>query len=235
MTRNNENFLNNDMGNNNKKNGNEKPHKKNGLLVIGITGNTGSGKTTVSNILAQMGGYVINADELSHQMILKGQPAYDDIICKFGTGILTGGEIDRKKLGALVFGDAAKLKRLEETIHPRVAEETLRLMAAANAQALNNPCDAPAFIVLDAPLLIEAGMNRHCDRVWVVTADAAVKERRIIQRDGLTPEAAAMRIQNQRSEAWLIARGDDVINNNHELCKLTNTIAFMMGCIQSCK
>ncbi|MDR1663292.1 MAG: dephospho-CoA kinase [Clostridiales bacterium] len=191
--------------------------------VIGLTGNSGGGKTAAAEILAGRGGYIIDADELSHGAIKRGKPAYDEIVGAFGDGVLSGGEIDRRKLGEIVFNDEPRLKALEEIIHPRVTGETLARLTDPEIMT------SYPFVVIDAPLLIEAGMNRHCDYVWVVTAPRHVREARIMERDGLSGEAADRRLSSGfRDEGWLESHADAVIKNDGDLKDLGEKITRLL-------
>ena len=166
--------------------------------IIGVTGNSGSGKGTVCAILRNLGGFCIDADHLSHQVIEYGLPAYTEITELFGAGILeSNGSIDRKKLGDIVFRDPRKRKALEHIIHKHVKQKCGRLTAEALGK------NEYAFIVWDAPLLAEAGMHRKCALVLLVTAPFTTKLTRIINRDGISEEQALLRLINQPAEAAL--------------------------------
>jgi dephospho-CoA kinase len=190
--------------------------------IIGVTGVSGSGKTTVTRILQSHGAYAVIADELAHEAILKGAPPYLKILEAFGAGILgVDGEIDRKKLGGIVFGKPALLKVLEGIIHPYVIELTDRLIRDAMDTG------AYSFAVIDAPMLIEAGMHEHCDEVWLVTAPDDVKLERIMKRDGITVEAAKLRLA-ARSEAGLLPFADKIINNDGSMEKLNIEVESLL-------
>ena len=185
--------------------------------IIGVTGITGSGTSTVSAILAELGGFVIYADKLSHEVILKGQPAYEKILCVFGEDILfTNGEINRKALGAKVFGNAEKLAVLESMIHPEVATKTHELLA----QAQGFP-----FAVIDAPLLIESGMYKMCNSVWLVTASDDNRLARIMFRDGIDIETATCRLKSRAGDDSLRPYADVIIENNSDIASLRKEIA----------
>jgi len=179
------------------------------MTIIGVTGISGSGKTTVTRMLAQMGGYAVEADPLAHEVMQKGQPAYDEIVAAFGADILDSvGNISRPVLGRLVFDDTQKLKLLERIIHPRVIDKTAALIAQAEASGKYK------FAIIDAPLLIEAGMHKVCNAVWLVAANHEVKLSRIMLRDSITKDAAEKRLASRKGEDALIPYASTVIENN---------------------
>jgi dephospho-CoA kinase len=179
-------------------------------FIIGVTGLTGGGKTTVTRLLEARGGFAVVADALAHEAIKRGQPAYDEILNIFGTDILDGGgEIDRRKLGKQVFDGGEGLRILEGIIHPRVISETRERIRRSVTDG-----GPYAFAVIDAPLLIEAGMHTHCHSVWLVTAPEALRKSRIIRRDGLTPQEAAKRMASRRGEEALLPYAHVVIRND---------------------
>ena len=193
-----------------------KPH------VIGITGITGSGTSTVASILKEHGGFVISADSLAHDAIKKGQEAHAEIIEAFGDGVLTSdGEIDRKFLGALVFGEKNKKYRasLESIIHPVVLTKIRDLI---------DNCDK-RFAVIDAPLLIESGLSKDCDEVWLVTAKDEVRISRIMTRDGVDKVTANKRLKSRQNEENLINHADVVISNNGDIAALREQVIKTLG------
>jgi len=182
------------------------------MKIIGVTGISGSGKTTVTRMLAKHGGYPVETDPLVHTLMRKGQPAYDDIVEAFGAGILDDdGEIHRPALGKQVFGDRKQLARLESILHPKVAAETARLIAEADKTGKYS------FAIIDAPLLIEAGMHKDCDSCWLVTASTETKLTRIINRDGITLEAAAKRLASRAGDEALMPYADVIIDNSSDV------------------
>ena len=190
------------------------------MTIIGITGISGSGKTTVTGILAQMGGYTVEADPLVHVLMKKGQPAYKDIVKAFGADILDNdGEISRPALGKIVFGDKDKLTKLEGIIHPKVAALTTAMIAQARATGRYK------FAVIDAPLLIEAGMHKSCHSCWLVTASHAVRLARIMARDNITKEAAEKRLASRPGDEALKPYADVIIeNDNDSIADLINQV-----------
>jgi len=178
---------------------------RNKLFTIGVTGISGSGTSSVAKILAGLGGYAIEADMLARAVMQSGQPAFDEILAVFGDEILANGEIDRRALGALVFGKADEMKKLEKIIHPKVIAAIERLLAVA---------DGVKFAVIDAPLLIESGLNKICHETWLVTAPDEKRIQRIMQRDGIDYEYAKKRLSSRKTDEELRQYVDIVIEND---------------------
>ena len=182
------------------------------MKVIGLTGGTGSGKSVVSKSLAAAGAVIVDADKIAHEIILKGEPAYQEIIEYYGTGILDeDGNIIRKKLGEIVFNDKEKLAFLNQCTHKYITAEVKRQIAEAKAEGTTTA------IIVDAPLLLEAKLETVCDLVWVVYAEPEVRAQRVMARDGITYELAKARIANQKSWEEYKAAADAVIDNSKDL------------------
>jgi len=181
------------------------------MTIIGITGISGSGKTTVARMLTKMGGFVVEADPLAHEVMQKGRPAYDEIVKTFGTEILDSeGEISRPTLGKLVFEDKKKRTQLEKIIHPKVINLTTALIVHARLSGQHK------FAVIDAPLLIEAGMHKNCHTCWLITASHEVRLARIMARDSITKEAAEKRLATRKGDEALKPYANTIIENNNE-------------------
>ncbi len=165
------------------------------MLTIGLTGGIGSGKSTVSKFLAELGAPIIDADKVGHAIYQPDGPAYQDMIDAFGRGILApDGAIDRKKLGPIVFADPAALKRLNSIVHPKMFAQMREMVAAMRARGERKP------IVIEAAILIEANWQTLFDEIWLVIAS---KERVIerVERDrGMKPEQTEARIRAQLSD-----------------------------------
>ncbi len=179
------------------------------MVVIGLTGGIASGKSLVSSFLRELGAVVIDADLIAREVVAPGQPALAMIVEAFGPGILRpDGSLDRKALGALVFADPDLRKKLEEITHPfiiaRIKEELARLAESC----------PDGVVVLDAPLLFEAGLEGLVDEVWVVYVDAATQLARLMSRDGLTRAEAEQRLAAQIPLAEKARRADRVIDNS---------------------
>lgn len=180
--------------------------------TIGLTGNIATGKSTVLAWLAGRGAAVIDADQLAHQAIAVGGPAYAAVIEAFGSSIVADdGSIDRKRLGAIVFADPTQLARLEGLIHPAVFELAQSILATVTAPV----------VVIEAIKLLESGrLLRLCDEVWVVTADEATQLRRLMQERGMSEAEARSRMAAQSPQAEKIKRATRVIDNSGGLDEL---------------
>ena len=201
------------------------------ITIIGITGNSGSGKSLIAAFCSEFGAYVINADDINHENMTVGKPAYDEIVGIFGADVLDEhGAIDRRKLGAKVFDDKEQLRILVDITHKHVITETLRRIAETAA----NPGDY-RFIVIDAPLLIEAGLHERCDEVWLVTADYETRLARVRSRDKLGDEQITKRFASGASPSELAKHSHVVIENNfkdqHALKEYVGSLLFKRGII----
>ena len=183
-------------------------------FLIGLTGNIATGKSLVAQMLAELGAQVIDADQVAHAVMLPGGPAYDAIIEAFGSGILSEtdaeGTIDRARLSAIVFRDPAALRRLEQIVHPATIAAVNRLIAAAAEQV----------VVVEAIKLIEAGMHRRYEALWVVTAPREVQIARLMGTRGLSEAEAALRVDAQPPQAEKAALADQVIANDGSVADL---------------
>jgi len=176
------------------------------MTVIGLTGGFATGKSFVASIFASYGARVIDADRIAHRLTRKGTPAYRRIVRTFGPSILTrGGAIDRRKLAGVVFADRRKRLTLERIVHPGVVREIGRRITGARPDAV---------VVIDAPLLIEAGLERLVDRLVVVTASRERQIERGVKKFGMTREEARRRIAQQMPLALKARMADFVIRNN---------------------
>jgi dephospho-CoA kinase len=172
--------------------------------VIGLTGNISTGKSVVRKMLEHLGAYGIDADGLSHRATAKGAPGYQATIDAFGKWILDGdGEIDRSKLGKLAFGDPEAMARLENIIHPLVAQ-AIDLMVKRATQRV---------IVIEAIKLLESDLRDMCDTLWVVNVPEDVQVKRLVEKRGLSAEEAAQRIQFQNSQQQKLAAAHTIIQN----------------------
>ena len=180
------------------------------MLIFGVTGNIGSGKSAVCRVLGEMGGYIIDADKLGHEVIMNGRPAYDEIIAELGADFLfNDGEIDRKRLGELVFSDTKKLKKLIAITHKYITKETTERIGIIT----QSPGEYK-FIAIDAPLLFEAGMEKMCDYTILTSAEESVRLGRVIDRDGLTYDEAIKRSQSRKDAEGYAADVSFIITND---------------------
>lgn len=185
------------------------------MYLIGLTGNIATGKSTVSQLLADWGAAVLDADRLAHEAMQPGTEVHAAIVRRFGPEILRAdGTIDRRRLGGIVFADPAALRDLEGIVHPAVGQlwrERLRTFTAPVA-------------VLEAIKLMEAGYHRDCDALWVVTCSPATQLRRLTVERGLTEDEAWQRINAQPPPVEKVAQADVVIENDGSLEELRTRV-----------
>ncbi|HZC80140.1 MAG TPA: dephospho-CoA kinase [Nitrospiraceae bacterium] len=177
------------------------------MMLVGLTGGVATGKSTVAKMFKQCGAVVIDADELAREVVRPGKPAWRAIVNTFGKTVLTADRtIDRQALGAIVFGNRAKLRLLEQIIHPRVAREQARLTQQAARD------DPKAVVIYDVPLLFEVGIDKRVDTIIVVTAGRETQIARLKKRNGLSRAEAIRRIRSQMPLAKKIQRADHVLH-----------------------
>jgi dephospho-CoA kinase len=185
-------------------------------ITIGVTGGIGCGMSSVSDILVQWGGILINGDKVAREIIRKGEPAFRETVKVFGNGYLRpDGEIDRKKLGQLVFSNQEKLRQLNQAVHPYWVEKIKALLGETKKNL-----QPGQFIVLDAALIIETGLVDQVDKLIVVTAPLKDRRARICKRDGLDECQADQRIFSQMPVRKKAAKADYVIDNAGTLQEL---------------
>ena len=177
------------------------------MIVIGLTGGIASGKSTAAEYLAEHGAFVIDADKLGHRAYDPDTPGFDKVVAEFGLDVVNDGQIDRRALGAKVFGDPAQLKRLTDIVWPEI-------LALAKAEIRRAATKSETVVVLEAAVLFEANWQQEVDEVWVVTVDPAVAVQRASARDGVDAAAVQARIDAQLSNAERIAKADAVIDNS---------------------
>ena len=180
--------------------------------TIGLTGNIATGKSLVGQMLAERGAEYVDADRLAHEVMVRGAPAWREIVNVFGREVLQpDGELDRRQLGRIVCADPDALARLEQIVHPRVIALTERLIAASEAPV----------IVVEAIKLIESGMVRQlCDALWVVTAPRQVQLERLMAFRCLSRAEALLRIDAQPPQALKAAQAD-VVNDKGGAAEVT--------------
>lgn len=178
------------------------------FLLVGLTGGLATGKSTVSAILRSLGCVVLDADQLARDVVAPGEPALAAIVEAFGRDVLgPDGALDRKRLGALVFTDPDRRRRLEAITHPAIRDRFLARLAELEAQGFEG------IVVWDAPVMIETGGHRAMEKLVVVVADAAAQRARALARDGDAADAER-KIANQMPLADKTKLADYVIDNS---------------------
>jgi dephospho-CoA kinase len=173
--------------------------------VVGLTGPIGAGKSTVAAILRELGAKVLDADAIVRDEQSRGTVGYSAIVQTFGTTVLGDDkEIDRAKLAAEVFGDPAKLAKLEQIMHPRVIARILEARKMLREGEV---------LVIEAIKLLESGLRNVCDEIWVVVAPREAMLERLAAR-GLSRAEAELRLRNQHSEGEFRSAADVVIEND---------------------
>ncbi|GAB4463367.1 MAG: hypothetical protein Kow0070_23780 [Anaerolineales bacterium] len=176
-----------------------------GKTVIGLTGNIATGKSVVRRMLEHLGAYTIDADALAHRVIAKGAPGYQPVLDKFGKWLLDpDGQINRARLGRLVFSDSQALAELEDIIHPFVGQAIDLLIRRA----------AQNVVVIEAIKLLETDLRNKCDSIWVTEADPKVQMERLVQKRGMSAEDALQRIHSQSPQQEKTAAATVVLKNN---------------------
>ena len=188
-------------------------------LVIALTGGIGSGKSTVAAILGELGAGIIDTDAIAHRLTAPGQPGARAIGAQFGADYLRAdGALDRDRMRQLVFSDPAAKQKLEAILHPMIRAEVNAAVQAAQAP----------YVVIVVPLLIETGAYRDlAQRILVVDCSEQQQMARVIQRSGLTADAAQAIMANQVSRAERLGRADDIVGNETGLAELRTKVVAL--------
>ena len=177
-------------------------------MIIGLTGQTGAGKSTLSGMFAERSVAVINADAVARDTMEHSKSCLMDLVLAFSTEVIhPDATLNREKLAEICFSDRKKLRRLNEVTYPYIIEAIAHKIEQARARG-------GRMLLLDAPTLYESGLDKRCDCVVAVIADEQTRARRIIARDHMTQEAAMRRINAQNNDAFYTGRADYVIENN---------------------
>ena len=189
------------------------------MIVIGLTGGIASGKSTISGALAEHGATVVDADKVGHDGYRPGTEGWRKVVDAFGKQIVApDGEIDRKALGAIVFGDQAHRERLQAIVWPLMKGMMRRLIDDFRNQGIG-------VAVIEAAVLIEADWVDLVDQVWVVAVPVEVAAARLIARNGLTPDQARARISAQLSNEERARQADVVIDNSGSVEQVRSRLA----------
>jgi len=191
------------------------------MLVIGLTGSIGTGKSEAARYLAQLGAEVIDADQVGHKAYTPQSEAWRNVVGVFGKEILdSNGEVDRKKLGAIVFSNPDQLSRLNQIMHPLMARMVAEEIEGLRGQGVE-------VAVVEAALLFEAGWDSLVGEVWVTDSSEDLVIQRLSERNGLTKEEARKRISSQMDRSERLSRADLVIDNSGDIAAMESTIDEM--------
>jgi len=183
------------------------------MIVLGLTGSLGTGKTTVAEMFARLGARVLDADTIANALLVKKGPCRSRIQKKFPTAAGSGGEIDRMRLAQDVFQSAKKLRDLEKIIHPAVEREIRRALRVFKAKR------SVHMVVLDVPLLFEAGLDALADAVIVVRANQRQQIERVTKSRSITRQEALSRLRRQMPQKDKMERADFIIDNRFSQAK----------------
>ena len=187
--------------------------------MIGLTGGIGSGKSTVSAMLADLGARVVDADKIGHFVYRPGSDGFGAVVDAFGPGVVAAdGTIDRAKLGAIVFGDPAARARLNAIVHPLIGQELAARLAAARDDGYDGP------VVVEAAVLIEAGWRPLVDKLWVVSIDREKAIDRVVASRGVSRAEVERRMDTQLPDAARRREADLVIDNSDGLDALRKQV-----------
>ena len=185
-------------------------------MIIGITGGTGCGKTTLLKLIAECGGLILDCDAIYHELLKQDAAMLSAIEARF-PGTVEQGSLNRKKLGAIVFADEQALLDLNRITHTAVRQEVLRRLEAK-----------PTLAAIDAIGLFEGNLSELCDVTVAVTAPEEMRVQRLMLRDNISEDYAISRIRAQHSDAWFRERCDHVLVNDGELDAFaTKCLAFL--------
>lgn len=174
------------------------------MLVVGLTGGIGAGKSTVAQFFAELGALVIDADQLARMAIERGSDGFADVMLRFGDEVIVNGDIDRKKLAEIVFSDPVARKDLEAIIHPRVQALFAEAVADLNSEDI---------LIYEIPLLVETGAAAKFDYIITVESDLEIRKARLLKK-GLYISQIEKRIASQASPEAREAIADTVIHND---------------------
>ncbi|MCI0893327.1 MAG: dephospho-CoA kinase [Chloroflexi bacterium] len=188
------------------------------MLVIGLTGSIGTGKSEVSRMLRSLGAEIIDADQVGHEAYTPNSESWQEVVKTFGEEILQpGGEIDRRKLGSLVFSDPEELAKLNGIMHPRMARMVSDKLEAFRGEGVE-------VVVVEAALLFEAGWDSLVDEVWATDSAVDTVVQRLRDRNGMTEEEVLKRIGSQMDREERLERADLVVDNSGDVDTLRTTV-----------
>ena len=184
------------------------------MLVVALTGGIGSGKSTVGQIFAQLGAIVIDSDQLARDVIERGSIGFNEVVAKFGDGVLKNGEIDRQILASLIFKDPAKRSELEQITHPLIRRAFAKMVSSASSDSI---------VINQIPLLVESNHDYKFDHIITVSASESIRSERLIKR-GLTNDQIKQRMGAQATDQMREDIADSVIINEKNEQELTDQV-----------
>ena len=184
------------------------------MLVVALTGGIGSGKSTVGQIFAQLGAIVIDSDQLARDVIERGSIGFNEVVAKFGDGVLKNGEIDRQILASLIFKDPAKRSDLEQITHPLIRRAFAKMVSSASPDSI---------VINQIPLLVESNHDYKFDHIITVSASESIRSERLIKR-GLTNDQIKQRLGAQATDQMREDIADSVIINEKNEQELTDQV-----------
>ena len=197
------------------------------MKIIGLTGGTGSGKSTVSKFLAHLGAVVIDADKVGHEVFKPGTKAWQEVVDAFGQGIISAdGTIDRRKLGEIVFSNPGARAKLNQVMHPLIYEQVKSRIEEYGKKGV-------AIIIVEAPLLLEVGWKSLVDEVWVTSASEATVIKRLKEQKGLSEAQSLARIRAQLTDEERIRQVDVVIDTDCALDELKERVEALWRKLRS--
>ena len=186
-------------------------------FVVGLTGPTGAGKSSITEVAKNLGFKVIDCDALARVAVEKGSDGLADIVKVFGGGVLNSdGTLNRKELAALAFSSSEKTELLNQTLLPHIVK------------LIKSQIDVP-LVLLDAPTLFESGADSLCNEVIVVLCDKKTRKKRIMERDGIDESAAELRIKSGKDDNFYIERSNNIVYNDCELSVLNLKIQKLLN------
>jgi len=198
------------------------------VLVVGLTGGIGSGKSEVARRLAALGAVLIDADAIAREVVAPGTPGLRQIVEEFGEAVLASdGSLDRERMASVVFGDEDARRRLNAIVHPLVGAAMIQRTVRAGEH------DPHAVVVNDVPLLAEGGLRDRYDVVLVVDVDPQIQLRRLVEQRGMTRDDAEARIAVQATREQRLAIADIVIDNSGDLAALGARVAEVWTALQA--
>ena len=195
------------------------------MIIVGLTGQSGAGKTTVCDIFKKSGFAVINADIVAREVMSKGSECLNETVNVFGDVLLKDGTLDRKKLAGIVFSDKDKLRIYENIIFPYIISSIKDKIDMYTRERYD-------YLLIDAPTLFESKANMLCDIIVSVIADRTIRLERILERDSITLYEAENRLNSQNDDDFYIKKSNYVIKNNGSLLELKNNTMNVVNSIK---